>query len=75
MEESPHCFVDMDAVEKHCTSLHKAAAMNRCDTIVCLGCFIKALKVSSSLYRDIAIFFKRFFLQNEHTIPYRHTHT
>ena len=53
---------------------------NRSARIVCLGCFIKALKVSSSLYRDTkkndfsSFFFLFFFYKNTHH-KFKHTHT
>lgn len=55
MELSLQSGLDVVIVHSHCTLLHKAVATYFfCIALplVCLGCFIKALKVSSSLYRD-----------------------
>lgn len=54
----------------YCTKLH---IVNRCAIIVCLGCFIKALKVSSSLYRDLKGK-KIFFFYKNTRVPHTNTH-
>ncbi len=58
----------------HCTKL-LLHIVNRSATIVCLGCFIKALKVSSSLYRDTKKTKKRIFFLQKHTRFTIHTQT
>lgn len=58
----------------HCTKL-LLHIVNWSATIVCLGCFIKALKVSSSLYRDTKIKKRIFFLTKTHKHSHTNTHS
>lgn len=81
-----HTCADADIVCKHCVfyctklSLH---IVSRSATIICLGCFFKALKVSSSLYRDVKkkdffvclLLFFSFFYKNTHTTIHTQTDT